>query len=74
MKTEVLYLSCYGSGLGILLLIFDGVPLVPASEVRSLGVLLDASLAMEAQVAAIATIFRWLGSWFSNSNTATLQQ
>lgn len=50
LKTEVLYLSYRGPESGIQLPDFNGAPLVLSSEVKSVGMVLDASLSMGAQV------------------------
>ncbi|XP_060100566.1 uncharacterized protein LOC132575897 [Heteronotia binoei] len=53
-KTEVFCLGRCGPGREIPLPVFDGAPLIAASRVKSLGVLLEPSLTMEAQIAATA--------------------
>ncbi|KAF7250121.1 Butyrophilin subfamily 2 member A1 [Varanus komodoensis] len=53
-KTEVLLVGGSGFGEGELNLVLNGVALPPRDKVRSLGVLLDPELSLEAQVTAAA--------------------
>ncbi|KAF7252107.1 putative RNA-directed DNA polymerase from transposon BS [Varanus komodoensis] len=53
-KTEVLLVGGSGFGEGDLNLVLNGVALPPRDKVRSLGVLLDPELSLEAQVTAAA--------------------
>uniref|UniRef100_A0A8D2L4R7 Reverse transcriptase domain-containing protein n=1 Tax=Varanus komodoensis TaxID=61221 RepID=A0A8D2L4R7_VARKO len=53
-KTEVLLVGGLGFGVGDLDLVVNGVALPLRDRVRSLGVLLDAELSLEAQVTAVA--------------------
>ncbi|KAF7236475.1 putative RNA-directed DNA polymerase from transposon BS [Varanus komodoensis] len=53
-KTEVLLVSGSGFGMGDLDLVLNGVALPLKDRVRSLGVLLDPKLSLEAQVTAVA--------------------
>ncbi|KAF7244902.1 hypothetical protein EYD10_08831 [Varanus komodoensis] len=52
-KTEVLLVGSSGFGEGKLNLVLNGVALPPRDKVRSLGVLLDPELSLEAQVTAV---------------------
>lgn len=79
LKMEVLYLSCSGLGIGISLLVFNGAPLAPAPDIRGLLVLLDASLMVEAEVAATSKsafnllwLIRQLDPYLKCSNLATV--
>ncbi|CAI7935506.1 Hypothetical predicted protein [Podarcis lilfordi] len=66
-KTEVLWLGRDDMGLGGQLPSLAGVQLVPAPSVKSLGVIFDTSLSMEAQITAITKaaffISAKLSSW-----------
>ncbi|KAF7254503.1 Beta-tectorin [Varanus komodoensis] len=53
-KTEVLLVGGSGFGEGEVTLALNGVALPPRDKVRSLGVLLDPELSLEAQVTAVA--------------------
>lgn len=55
-KMEVLFLSYRGMGPGIQLPALSGALLVPALNVRSLGLILDASYTMEAQISFVAQL------------------
>lgn len=53
---EVLYLSCGILGRGFQLLVVNGAILVEAPSMKSLGLILDVSLIMEAQISSIAQL------------------
>lgn len=53
---EILCLSCSGVDSGILLPALDSAPLMSAPTVKSLGLILDASFSMKAQVTDVARL------------------
>lgn len=78
-QLEVLWLANSRPRLESQLWILDGVPWIEVPSVKSLGVTLDNSLSMEAQVTKVARLaflqlchIRQLASYFSHSDLATV--